>query len=283
MCRSVFILCLLAVPGLTTATVAFAAERPADPPNIQLREWGKGIAIDSLRREGMSVYLWFYEWNLFHARQQGQHTRGSHDWERSVKEEGQTAVIDAGDMKLTVRAVEDGADLTLEIANQTDYPWPDIAGIIPCFNPGAPTDQAKRYPQAKINQEFENQNTWFVGKDGLQKLVGRDIHFNFQLRRQVDEQATEGEHPFSYKWPTSREDSYQGLIVRESNDGRWVTGIAWERFLSAQGHNPWSCMHLAINVGPLRPQQSRTIHGRIYLFPGTREQCYERFQKDLKH
>ena len=80
--------------------------------------------------------------------------------------------------------------------------------------------------------------------------------------------ASNGRYVFSNKWPTSKDDAHEGLLVRQSTDGRWVTGIAWRDFLSAQGHNPWQCMHLGINVGPLRPGKSKTIQGRIYLFPG---------------
>jgi hypothetical protein len=273
------ICCLLGFAAITAEPDAVGAE--PSPPKVRLREWGKGIAIDSLLREGMSVYLWFYEWNMFEARSKGQHTRGAHDWNRVVSTGGQSAAINTGDMKLTMQAVEDGAELTLEITNRTDYAWPEIAGIIPCFNPGVPADRAAQYPEATINPEFDNQNTWFVGRGGLRKLRGRDIHFNFQLRKQVDLEAIDGKYVFSYKWPTSSENAYAGLILRESNDSHWIAGIAWERFLSAQGHNPWSCMHLGIQVGPLKPQESRTVHGFIYLFPGTRNDCHDRFRRDF--
>lgn len=280
--RLLSILLLLTASGILERVSVRAAESRADATKTSLREWGKGIAVDSSQRDGMSVYLWFYEWNMFDARQQGQHTRGSHDWDRTVSTDGKTAEVNSDDMKLSLEAVDDGAKLALEITNRTDHTWTDIAGIIPCFNPGAPEDRIAKYPRAKLNPEFDNKNTWFVGKHGLQKLLRRDIHFNSQLRRQVDREASDGEYVFSYKWPTSPDDAYQGLLVRESNDGQWVAGIAWERFLSAQGHNPWSCMHLAIQVGPLQPNESRKIHGRIYLFPGTRTECHERYVESTK-
>jgi hypothetical protein len=85
---SVLILCLLGSPGLTAGPDLAGAEQPAKPPKVQLREWGKGIAVDSRLREGMSIYLWFYEWNMFDARSRGQHTRGSHKWNRIVSIDG---------------------------------------------------------------------------------------------------------------------------------------------------------------------------------------------------
>ncbi|MEO2045665.1 MAG: hypothetical protein ABGX16_03725 [Pirellulales bacterium] len=153
----VLIYCLLGFAAITAEFDAVGAE--SSPPKVRLREWGKGIAVDSLLREDMSVYLWFYEWNMFDARSKGQHTRGSYDWSRVVSTSGQNAVIDTGDMKLTMQAVGDGAELTLDITNRTDYAWPKIAGIIPCFNLGAPTDRAAQYPKAILNTEFDNQNT----------------------------------------------------------------------------------------------------------------------------
>jgi hypothetical protein len=191
------------------------------------------------------------------------------------------ATIDAEGLQLTVRAVRDGAELTLEVTNRSAYAWPEIAGIIPCFNPGAPLRNAAQFPRAPLNAQFDNTNTWYVGESGLEKLIGRDIHFNAGLRGKVDAQAEDGRFVFSEKWPTSPDDAHWGLLVRESTDGEWVTGIAWDRFLSAQGHNPWSCMHLCVNVGPLAPGESQTIHGRIYLFPGTRDECHDRFRQDF--
>jgi len=72
-----------------------------------------------------------------------------------------------------------------------------------------------------------------------------------------------------------------GLLVRESEDGRWVTGIAWDDYLSVQGHNPWSCMHACIRVGPLKPKKSKTVRGKLYLLPGTRQECLARFREDF--
>ena len=151
--------------------------------------------------------------------------------------------------------MDDGAELTLKITNNGRIRLVGDCGIIPCFNPGAPADNAKKYPKAIVNPEFKNTNTWYAGQNGLAKLMRREIHFNHTLRGLVDEQAVDGEYPFTYKWPTSSDDAREGLLIRESTSGDWVTGIAWERFLSAQGHNPWSCMHLCINVGPLCPKR----------------------------
>ncbi len=229
----------------------------------------------------MRVFVWFYEWNMFDARQKGVHTPGSHMWEREVSTDGNSAVIRAPDMTLAMKSVKDGVELKLDITNKTDHAWPEIAGIIPCFNPGAPKGQAARWPIAKLNPQFDNRNTWFVGNDGLAELKQREIHFSMKLRKQIDAASNNGKHPFSFKWPTSEDDAHAGLMIRESTDGQWVTGIAWDWFLSAQGHNPWQCMHLCFNVGPLKPGESKTIRGRIYLFRGAKEDCLRRYRSDF--
>jgi hypothetical protein len=65
-------------------------------------------------------------------------------------------------------------------------------------------------------------------------------------------------------------------------DRTWTTGIAWERFISLQGHNPLRCMHQAIRVGPLAVGERRQIRGRIYMFRGSKDDCLARFKSDLK-
>ena len=70
--------------------------------------------------------------------------------------------------------------------------------------------------------------------------------------------------------------------MRESSDSKWVTGVAWDRFLSCQGHNPWECMHLSTRVGPLKRGQSRELRGHIYLLPGNKEDLLEAWQDDFQ-
>jgi hypothetical protein len=70
-------------------------------------------------------------------------------------------------------------------------------------------------------------------------------------------------------------------MIRESLDHKWVTGIAWERFLAAQGHNPWLCMHLSVRVGPLGPGEERKIRGKVYLFKGGKEDCLRYYRADF--
>ncbi len=86
---------------------------------------------------------------------------------------------------------------------------------------------------------------------------------------------------FSFKWPTSERNAHAGLLIRESEANNMVMGIAWEAYISAQGNNPWHCMHLSVRVGPLKQGETKTIRGKIYLFDGTKEDCLNKYRRDF--
>ena len=240
---------------------------------LALREWERGIAVAPLEQATMAMYLWFYEWNLFGAVNEAEHTPGGfRGFKRQVRREKDAALVTSETMRLSMQTVADGVELRLSITNRSDHDWPPLAAIIPCFNPG---------PKEAPNRQFANTRTYFLTDAGLQKQQQREIHFNAALSPQLETFSPAGEFAFSHKWPTSEVEATRGILMRESTDGHWVTGIAWEDFLSAQGHNPWQCMHLSIRVGPLQRGETREIRGKIYLFKGTREACLERFLHDF--
>lgn len=241
-------------------------------PHVRLSEWERGFAVNSLQRDGMSVYLWFYEWHMFDAIKPGQHTGGTYKLPRRLDDEGKRGVMASDALNLKMTATRDGADLQLTVRNLTDYDFPPLAAIIPCFNPG---------PADNKNEQFANTNTYFLAGDGLQRLHKREIHFNAALRNQVDGAARGGRYAWSEKWPLAQSNVVGGLIVRESTDGQWVCGIAWDDFLSAQGHNPWQCMHLSIRVGPLPRGESKTIRGKVYLLKGDKRSLLKRYREDF--
>lgn len=253
---------------------------PSNHPKLKLWEWEKGFAVESTEQKGMVMYFWFYEWNMFDAMQKGEHTNGSFENDRTLNVDSTAALISTENLKVEMNVVNDGVALLLTVKNTTQHSWPDIAAIIPCFNPGAPPHRMKNYPMAKLNEQFNNTNTYYVGQNGLEKLVKRHIHFNEDLKTSLDEISPLGDFVFSYKWPAA-ETTEHGILIRESNDNEWVTGIAWENFLSVQGHNPWQCMHLGIQVGPLEPGETKTIKGKIYLFRGAKKECYKRYANEF--
>lgn len=242
---------------------------------IELWEWERGIAVESRQQKGMTLYFWFYEWNMFDAIQEGEHTHGHHDFARQINADQNEAIIQSSGLSVGMKATDDGADMVLTVTNESEHDWPQVAGIIPCFNPGPPQKQNPQFIDG------EHKRTYFLGDKGLELLEQREIHFNQKLRAEVDSLSQDDRFVFSEKWPTSNRDALAGILIRESIDGKWVAGIAWENFLSSQGHNPWNCMHLSVQVGPLKPSESKTIKGKIYLFRGKKEDCLEKFRTDF--
>ena len=255
--------CLISFLVCTETVFAF--------PEMRLSEWDRGISVDSIDHPEMRMYLWFYEWHMFGAIREGQHTRGNWKNHVALKADRRRAEVVSGNYGVKLD-VDDGAELVLSITNTTARQWPPLASVIACFNPG---------PEKTRNRQFANTKTFFHAKSGLMPLAmkaPREIHYNHELRKAIDAAANdEGKYAWSSKWPKSDVDAVDGLIIRESTDGKWVTGIAWDRFLGAQGHNPWECMHLSIRVGPLGPKETRKVHGRIWLFEGTKQDLLKKF------
>ena len=246
-------------------------QRSDTRPELVLSEWERGIAVTSTSDTSVRMYLWFWEWNMFGAIEAGQHTHGDFENGRQVAEDGLSAAITTQyEISLSLEVGAQGVDLDLNVTNSSDRQWGDLASIIPCFSPG---------PEEVRTETFRTTKTSFVGAEGFDRLKAREIHFNEDLWESVLAEEGSGPFPWANKWPTAHTNATGGLMIRESSDERWVTGIAWDRYLSAQGNNPWECMHLAVQVGPLAPNETRNVRGSIYLFAGTKEDVAERFDR----
>jgi hypothetical protein len=221
------------------------------------------------------MFLWLYEWNLFDAVEKGEHAHGAVLPQRVISADQKQATVSSAGIEFHFKAVGDGATVRLVITNRSDHDWPSLAALIPCFNPG---------PAALRSNGFNDEGherTYFLGSEGLEPLRSREIHFGRELRPLIDQLSPSGQFVFSAKWPTSPVNAGAGILIRESEDGRWVTGIAWEDYVAVQGHNPWKCMHLAVRVGPLPRGETKTLRGRVYLFRGNRTDCLAKYRKDF--
>lgn len=257
-------------------------------PATRVFPWERGIAVASRAQEDMAMFLWFYEWTMFGAVKSGRHTPGAFEGFQRGANPTQTEAMTVDDaFRMRVKASETGADLLLEVTNKSDHDWPTLAAIIPCLSPGLTGGNLnERHGSAEgllppRNPAFANEKTFFLGPSGFELLNRREIHFNAKLRLELDAAAPDGVFVFSQKWPTARPDATGGIIIRESTDGAWVSGIAWDDFLSVQAHNPWRCMHLAVRVGPLRQHETKSIHGKLYLLKGTKEDCLRLYRSDF--
>jgi hypothetical protein len=112
-------------------------EAPAgrhDPslPQIRLYESERGLSLARRDRSDMFLSLWFFEWNMFGAVMPGEHAAGIWDNHVAVSPSGIRATIECeAGLRLTVDAVDDGAEVTLEATNRSGYNWPSLASIVP--------------------------------------------------------------------------------------------------------------------------------------------------------
>lgn len=278
--------------ALLTAAVLPAAysEEQDQQSKIHLRGWRDilwtpyEVNFLEIATQKRGMYLWYYEHTFFDALEKGYGIfHGDKPSHLTVGEDGRRATIcsvgDRRQIKMEVEAVADGANLLLTATNTTDYKWPEIAAICPCFFPGSSDWRFTNPPMYDCFRDEERGDSYFLGADRMELLNNLDLHANHRLRPQVDRWIGAYE-PDPY-WTLANGDAYAGLMVRESKDGRWVAGIGWERFVSAQAHNPLRCMHLSVRLGPLAPGQTRTVRGKIYLFEGNKEDCLIRFLNDF--
>ena len=92
-----------------------------DEPLVNLSEWERGIAVTSPHQEDMTVFLWFYEWNMFDALQKGQHTHGTSENEINVSQDQRSGSVVSSPLGLSLemQAGVDSADMTLTVTNKS--------------------------------------------------------------------------------------------------------------------------------------------------------------------
>jgi len=266
----------------TRADVELQNDPCAFPDYLSLYPFSRGFTVRSFNDKDAFIDLYFYEWNLFDAVLKGEETGGSEPLVWQVAgQENKALTIDTKTISGRASVAKDGVDINLSITNRSDHDWPFAAAIVPCL--GADN----RHMGNLSNPYFfddHRERTYFLGKDGLTLLKAREMHFNHDLRHDLDEISEDRAgrfSSFSGKWPTSQDNAYGGLMVRESVDQKWVVGIAWDRYLGAQGHNPRRCMHLSVTVGSLSVGQKRNLRGKIYLFKGSRQECLDRYRREI--
>lgn len=71
------------------------------------------------------------------------------------------------------------------------------------------------------------------------------------------------------------------LIVRESQDRRWSSGMYWERTAYVSNRHPADCVHALVDFGPLDAGQSRTVLGKSFLIEGTKDELLAVWRRDF--
>ena len=72
-----------------------------------------------------------------------------------------------------------------------------------------------------------------------------------------------------------------GLIIRESLDRTYTSGMYWERTAYISNRHPADCLHASIDFGPLDAGQSRTVHGKFYFIEGAKEDLLDVWRRDF--
>jgi hypothetical protein len=143
---------MVIMAGLSLIAEAVMQEKAVKNDHVvNLKIWERGIAVESTTDPPISAYLWFYEWHLFDTIRKGEHTSGTREWKWKLSPDKKTAEMKSQWLNMTARSTNDGADLLLEITKKSDHDWPEIAAMIPCFNPG-PKNSRRRF--SKIESTF---------------------------------------------------------------------------------------------------------------------------------
>lgn len=215
---------------------------------------------------------------MFGALQEGLHTATGEQRFRAGGA-GRRAGVGTVGATLSATVGADGLDLSLSVANLTDRDWPPLAAVVPCLSPGQEGDE----PVTGCLADEGHEHTYYYGESGLERLDEREIHYLQSVRDRVRERRPDGGYPWDEKWPEADRPAVESLLVREAVGEDWSVGIAWADSVSAQGHNPWNCMHLSARVGPLPAGHTTTVRGKLYLLPGGPERVRERYEADFLH
>ncbi len=73
-----------------------------------------------------------------------------------------------------------------------------------------------------------------------------------------------------------------GLIVRESLDRKYTSGMYWERTAYISNRHHADCLHSAVDFGPLKAGRSRTVCGKFYFIKGTKDDLLKAFKQDFR-
>ena len=146
----------------------------------------------------------------------------------------------------------------LRYSGRTNHPWRHVIACVPFLS---------EYDlQAQINP---NETLTFGRRDGkwlkfpvpwtVFRTVGGAAPVNRECEGEID----------------------HGLIVRESPDGKYASGMYWERTVYVSNRHPADCLHASVDFGPLEAGQSRTVHGKFYFIEGTKDRLLEKWRQDF--
>lgn len=213
-------------------------------------------------------------------------------------------VTDAGwvpqDWTFYLAPVEDGIDL-LWVVKAEAVGLPEFYGVQQCFRlTGCLAKSAwrQRYARTAAFSEYDLwQNappaaaqtslTWVLRDGALQPLpAGKDtIGCRTRYGEALDIRRNGGRldllEPIGPYHARMLWTGDSGLILRTSADGKWSTGLYWERTTHLSDHHPADCLHAIVNLGGVAPNEQRSLRGKIYWLAGPGKTVVEHWHQDF--
>jgi hypothetical protein len=190
-------------------------------------------------------------------------------------------------------------DLLLVVETE-DTGLPDFYGIQQCFRLGGATNGEWR-KQYALTPAFSEFDLWKAAPEGAEKtsltrvLCGGALQLLPACKETVGYRSRYGEAidlarsggqldtvkevgPYKARMLGTADD---GLILRASLDGKWSTGIYWERTTHMTDHHPADCLHAIVNIGGIPPHGRRVLRGKIYWMQGGPEVLVKHWRDDF--
>jgi hypothetical protein len=70
------------------------------------------------------------------------------------------------------------------------------------------------------------------------------------------------------------------LIGCFSSDGKWLIAAAWDQ-TEELFQGVITCIHADFRIGGLQPKETKTVRGKLYLFPNNPDAFLARYRADF--
>jgi hypothetical protein len=171
-----------------------------------------------------------------------------------------------------IRASASRLDLELTLKNVSDATFREVWSDGGCLQHRTP-----RF------YDDDRTHTWIFTATGLTPLAQLPRTIPVRAKYFVDPVWYEepDTKAFEFFWGRSEARPAGALIVSEAAEGRGAIGIAWERCIGVRQNSDAShrCMHSSPRFGDLKPGESRTRRGVIWL-GDTRADVVREFEKE---
>lgn len=173
------------------------------------------------------------------------------------------------------------AQQCFRFSGRTNSKWRRGIALTPAFSEYDlwAKQEAKGLPRTSLSFVRRN-NTWEEIPSAAEHIVCRTSPGLKMDRARSNGDLTKiaGMEPYA---PSRFEPDIDcGLATRSNLDDSWVCALYWQRTTHVSNHHPADCLHAFVNLGPLPPNSKRAIRGKIYWMKTSKDELFERWQKD---